>query len=418
MIKIALISDIHFGKDGRGDFTIPDTKSDALPIGELNTERTMGTDLISVLQEQRPEYLFIAGDLTSIGSPAEYFYCEQKILTIVEQTKIEKNKIIWCVGNHDNDWSISKLSDEYSENEKSKKYSEEVEKVSISRYSQIAASVVEKNIEKLPFPKDHGGVPASGVYKDDKIIVFILNSSTTCMHNSEFDHGELTEKQLKWFEKELDECRNDSRWKIVLLHHHPFNYSYPEIGVDISQLSDGSQFQDIAGKGGVNLVLHGHRHHPRCKTQIETGWKNPISYICAGSLSVCEKQRLEGSIPNMFHILELDEENIGQLFLNSYEYLPGSGWAIASKRGGTVPIDPIMRLGKIVSTEAMISEIEKIANTSDQVLSYEWNELPEDLQFIPCENINEQIKITLGDRFVVKAKLPDNLTLKRREKAE
>ncbi len=411
MIRIALISDIHFGKDGRGDFTIP---NESPKFGVLSTEKTMGADLVAALQEQQPEYLFIAGDLTSIGSPAEYYYCEKKVLEIAKEVNIDNSKIIWCTGNHDNDWAISKLSDSYNSTAKAELYNENIERICVDKYSQIAANVAENNIENLPFPLEKGVSPASGVYKDQHMIVFILNSATKCMHSAALDHGEITIDQLTWFENQLKNYENDSRWKIVLLHHHPFNYPYPEIGIDTSLLSDGSQFQEMAGKGGVHLVLHGHRHHPRCKTQNETSWRNPISFICAGSLSVGEKQRLDGSIPNVFHILELDEEQIGQLYFKSFEYLPGSGWAPVSKRGGTVPIDPIMRLGRIINNDELIASIESLASNTGPVESFEWDELNDELQFNPCDEVNSLIESTLKDRFIVKAKLPENLTIKRK----
>mgnify|MGYP003292254606 CR=1 FL=1 len=158
MIKVAFFSDIHFGKDGRGDFTIPNA---GIGMGELSTEREMGAELISSLKELAPEYLFIAGDLTSVGSPEEYYYCERKILEIAEQADIDRNKIIWCTGNHDNDWTISKLYDWYK-NEENK----DVEKIAIRKYASIATSVVQMHIEELPMAPEVGPFPASGVYED------------------------------------------------------------------------------------------------------------------------------------------------------------------------------------------------------------------------------------------------------------
>ncbi len=405
MIKIAFFSDIHFGKDGRGDFTIPNTDT---ALGKLSTEREMGAGLISSLKELEPEYLFIAGDLTSVGSPEEYYYCEQKIIDIAKQAGIDTNKIIWCTGNHDNDWSVSKLYDRYKNGR-----NEDIKRIAIKKYASIATSVVEKNIEILPWASEEGCFPASGVYQDCNMIVFILNSATTCLHDNNVDHGEITKEQLQWLEERTKQFETDRRWKIVLLHHHPFNYPYPQIGVDFSLLSDGSEFLEIIGKGGVQLVLHGHRHHPRCKTHNESNWKNPITFICAGSLSVCEKQRVDGDIPNTYHLIELDEE-VGLLRLRSFEYLPGSGWAPVTTRGGTVPIDPVMKLGKIVDNDAISMAIESIADTSDPVISLDWDELDERLQYRPCSEINELINNTLQDRFIVKAKLPTNLTLKRK----
>lgn len=412
MIRIALLSDIHFGRDGRGDFTIPYNRQ----VEQLNAEQTMSDDLIKVLRDNQPEYLFIAGDLTSIGSPVEYHYMEKMIIKIANGANIDSKKIIWCVGNHDNDWNVSQLSDKCPMSETGQSNNSDAESIRSQKYKKLAASVVDNNIEKLPRLNEKGILPASGVYSDEKIVVFVLNSCSKCMHDMEFDHGEISAEQLAWFKKELQKYSNDKKWKIVLLHHHPFNYAYPELALDISQLSDGSEFQEIAGKGGVHLVLHGHRHHPRCKTQNETGWKNPISFVCSGSLSVREEQRLNGTIPNMFHIIDLEEgEKVGQSFLRSFEYLPGTGWEPSTKRGRVVPIDATIRLGMIKTEEEIKEAIERITISSDPVLSFEWSELEETLQFNSCEEINRMIETQLNDRYYVKAKLPENLTLKRRE---
>ena len=419
MIRIALISDIHFGKEGRGDFTLPSSQD----FGVGNIEKNMSEKLCEKLIELRPEYLLIAGDLTSIGSPDEYYYCEKKILDIAKKVGIEKKKIIWCTGNHDNDWQISKLcgiekEDDIGKENGGKEDNSAKNKVIIEKYSEIASSVSEKYITELPKPEETGECPASGIYQDNNMIVYILNSATNCLHYSTSSHGEITEKQREWLKRKLEESKDEKKWKIVLLHHHPFNYPYPIVGRDVSFLSDGSEFEEIIGGGGVNLVIHGHRHHPRCKTKEETGWKNPIAYVCAGSLAIKEHGRLSGEIPNMFHIIDL-EEKVGQLFLYSYQYASGNGWFAAERKGGTIPLDAKMRLGRIVSTEVIEEKINQIINefreSREKTLSLDWDELDEDLQFNLCSEINEKIISLVNDEFIVKANLPLNLTLKRKD---
>lgn len=411
MIKIGFISDIHFGRDGRGDFTIPHA-STSFP--SPNMEEKMGEELVTTIQSERPEYLFIAGDFTSVGSPIEFYYCEKKILDIASKSGISKNNIVWCTGNHDNDWSISKLYEEIKKNEN---FDDREKEIAIQKYAQIATSVVKTNIEELPWPHHKGVLPANGIFENEKMLVFIINSASQCIHEAGCDHGIITNKQLEWLSQQLLAFNDDKRWKIVLLHHHPFNYPYPIPGRDTSLLSDGPEFLELIGKGGVHLVLHGHRHHPRCKTANETGWKHPISFICAGSLSVCEKHRLFGSIPNTFHILELDEENIGQLIFKSFQYQPGYGWNLITGYDKTLPIDPIMRLGKIVDDNRIKEILDTYTTTTDPILSFGWDELNEDLQYRLGEDINQIAKAmpSLQEHFIVKAQLPTNLTLKRKE---
>ena len=93
MIRIALISDIHFGKDARSkEYALPEQNIN----GEIKNAVLLTESAINVLKKQRIDYLFISGDLTSIGSPVEFYYCEKKINEIVEAVGISKEHVIWC----------------------------------------------------------------------------------------------------------------------------------------------------------------------------------------------------------------------------------------------------------------------------------------------------------------------------------
>ncbi len=81
------------------------------------------------------------------------------------------------------------------------------------------------------------------------------------------------------------------------MHHHPFNYPFPTISEDISQIKEGVEFIELAEKNGVDFVIHGHRHHPKVKTVLPEGYA-PITYFCAGSPSVNAEHRSNGEIPN------------------------------------------------------------------------------------------------------------------------
>jgi len=106
MTRIALISDIHFGQFSR-------TTEFSVPGERIKDENTGGEPLkestISLLKNEGITYLCIAGDLTSLGSPQEFVYCEEMILDIAEQLGIQKSNILLGLGNHDIDWNISEL---------------------------------------------------------------------------------------------------------------------------------------------------------------------------------------------------------------------------------------------------------------------------------------------------------------------
>ena len=76
-MRIALISDMHFGYFSRtAEFSVPGE-----PIqDESKGGHSLESELKDLLKDNGVEYLFVAGDMTSKGSPQEFHYCERKIL--------------------------------------------------------------------------------------------------------------------------------------------------------------------------------------------------------------------------------------------------------------------------------------------------------------------------------------------------
>jgi predicted phosphodiesterase len=192
--------------------------------------------------------------------------------------------------------------------------------------------------------------PLSGVIERDNCVIFVLNSGYLCSHDQPIKHGYLSADQLQWFKNITSQYLDSAKTKIVLLHHHPFGYPFPLPGMDISILEEGSELSQICGESGIDLVLHGHRHHPKAKTVSETGWRKPVTYICAGSLSVNASHR-RGGIPNTFHIVEI--ENPNRIILKNYEYSHTEGWIQATNYREAFPLDGKMLLGKTVDENSM-----------------------------------------------------------------
>lgn len=165
----------------------------------------------------------------------------------------------------------------------------------------------------------------TGLIERDDLVIFVLNSGFLCSSKQEIIHGKISTTQLEWLESELQKQTSINKWKIIILHHHPFAYEYPIVYPEYSTLEEGPQLQRLCGQYGVNLVVHGHYHFPIAKTRRESGWNNPVTFISSGSLSVNQEGRLNGSIPNTFHYIQL-EEYPNLIKLITYEYSLGSGW--------------------------------------------------------------------------------------------
>lgn len=406
MIKIALISDIHFGQFSRTqEFSVP---------GEPIQEETTGAEslekgLIDILKAQKVDYLFIAGDLTSVGSPQEFYYCEEKILKIAEEVGVSTENIICSLGNHDVDrliaeaWKKKETNELKDENIRPKELEELIQRY----YQLIAASTADSCMERLKLIGKAGIAPFSGVVEKEEFVVFVLNSSWKCSKDQEYAHGVLTMAQLQWLKEVAKPYQDDPRKKIILMHHHPIDYSFPTHLRDVSKVEEGSELIDWAGEYGINIIMHGHRHHPKAKTRMETEWKNPITFICAGSLSVCAKHR--GEVPNTFHILELDK-NEETIYLNNYVYFGGRGWEPIRKATEETPLNDRMLLGKTFK-EHEIREAVAAYNVDE--MEIQWENLPECLKYMRYEKLDAAFRQYIEDDIRIYGNFPGEVYLKR-----
>ena len=401
-MRIALLSDIHFGLFSRSaEFSVPGESIEDESKGGHSLEE----DLKKLLKSNGVEYIFVAGDLTSIGSPQEFFYCEKKILEIADYIGIPIENIIYTVGNHDIDWKISDLVDVTT----SEKTLTSVKELTEEHYQFIAANAASLNLQNLIRTKD-GIVPSSGVYDTNDFIVFILNSSLKCSHKQKIPHGKLTTNQLDWFESKASEYVSDERIKIVLMHHHPMNYPYHIPSFDVSMIEEGSELITIAGKYGIDLILHGHRHHPTALTRIEDTWIHPIAFVCAGSVSVNAKHRDNGEIPNTVHILQIDKEE-RDIVLFNYKFSSAEGWSPIDKRTREVPLDKEMWLGRIPD-EKEVREYLSTFYTKNHV--FQWERLPKNMKYISMEKLTQTI-IDFYPNHIVTGAFPNDTSIIRKD---
>jgi len=389
MTKIALLSDIHIGKFGRGqEFSVD---------GETNQDLVEGASplidgLISILNKERAEFLFVTGDITSTGSPMEYLKFNEIIGKITANANINKNNVILSLGNHDVDRRIAEISQSQTHYGHIKG-TDTIGNIR-KNYQQIAAAT--SNIFLIQNRFDTSGpAPYSGIITRDGMIIFIPNSGWECSSHASSPEGILAQAQLDWFEKESSKVKDSNNWKIILLHHHPYRYPFPTISSDSSILKESPELIETAGKNGFHLICHGHRHHPRAHSTIESTWKNPIIFICAGSFSVNAKHRNSGDIPNCFHILELLDQKNKILFLKNFEYNVKEGWKKLKNFSPTTPLDPEMYFSQPFSEHQRKTALNSILSENSgkkNIKLPKWEDLPLELKTLRLEELNNLVK--------------------------
>lgn len=403
-----ILSDIHYGKSA--DF--PPFKS----VGSLPTSVTagvpMGKDLIRIVKKltPKPDAILVLGDLTSIGSPSEFDGCVNILREIASSIGVNKDMVFFTFGNHDVDWRICSLGNATEHFDKD------------FLYNQIAASVGAQYALNPPNLKS-GPIPGSGVYETEDFVLFIVNSGYFCITNQSVPHGKLGDEQIEWLRDAFARHNADDRWRILMLHHHPFNYKYPTLSHDISTLEEGPELLELIGEHSVDFICHGHRHHPKHKTQLENKWKRPATFFCAGSLAVHAGERCHGTIPNLFHIVDLESRlSSGGAFgrVHTYEYSMADGWR-AIKNTSETPLDHIQHFGAVTpqkELEEMIKvfllnaaknlvpgKIKMVALTKYDLLSPEF-------KCHPLDKLNELLKtVAIRNGYQIIGQYPKEIGL-------
>lgn len=332
--RILVLSDIHFGSlAGNREFDLEETTRSFLS----NSASMKGT-LIELLKSKSIDLILLPGDLTSTAKPKEFIECHKILCEIANELGVHSSNVLHTYGNHDADWTISKLA--------------EAAVPKSAEYHQIAAHVGAIFLPD-PQPVITGPVPGSGIFQRDGVVVFVLNSGYYCTTEQRYPHGRIGEAQLNWLKtqsnRDFDYANN---WHVLMVHHHPRKYSYPTTSEDTSHIEEGSELLDIIGRGRFDIVCHGHRHHPKLFTQMETDWRFPKTFLCAGSLAVDASHRNAGEFPNMFHLIELQHRDelshhaVG--IVESYAYTSRDGWR-PHERSPTVDIEAIQFFGPLAS---------------------------------------------------------------------
>lgn len=400
MCTILFVSDIHFGAFSRSkEFAIPNQ-----PLQDDNTgAKSMIEGIKSIIQSEEVDYLLVGGDLTSKANPLEFYYCERILSGIMKESGLPEDHLIIAMGNHDLDYNVSIIHEGldlvWLNPEDTKLISE--------LYREIAACTSSHCIPVSRFSFDRKGpVFCSGVIDNESFTCFVLNSSLFCTQRQNPSHGKLSSVQLDWLRQVAEEYRSNGKWKIVLLHHHPKLYAYPVSSEpDFSVLEDGSELIETISECGIDLVLHGHRHHPRAETVSKDLWRKPITFICAGSLSVNSAHRNGGDIPNTLHVIRLSEKP-GDLVLKNYKYYSASGWQLIGKSSKEAPIESEMRLGKYFDDNTIENAIDEVFKPNTIIKK---RDLPECLQFQRDNLLNERFSKRMTATMKIISSFPEDV---------
>jgi predicted phosphodiesterase len=215
----------------------------------------------------------------------------------------------------------------------------------------------------------------------DHLRVLVINSAATHTNATAAEHGYVSDQQLESIEKFLGTAQR-KRFNIAICHHHPLLHE--DIGLGTSDvMENGSKLTSLLAKYRFDLIVHGHKHHPRL-TYVEAP---QLAVFAAGSFAAAIHGGLATRTRNLFHTIELHEAagppEHRRGIIRTWQFQFAKGWTPASIHAADFP--HMTGFGSQLSVEAIAERI-ATAFGSTQLAVAKWGDVVaavDDVNYIP-----------------------------------
>ena len=271
--RIAVIADPHVLAESLFDdgSAFEEAKSGNPRVVEYSQQ--LFDSAVAVIAEQRPDLVFIVGDLSNDGEKVSH----QHIVAKLKELQIAGIQPIIIPGNND----IANKNAYLYQGDK-KVQTESVSQAEFeSLYSDFGLSqAVSREQDSLSYM----------VYPNDKLAVLCLNSAKKNTPTQQYNEGGIYESTLAWAEKAVAQAKKDNRMILALMHHQATNHFNMEEDMTPSYVANTTdeypaleELQTRLLAAGVQVVFTGHYHMTSIKHTLNEG--RQLYDVGTGSLS-------------------------------------------------------------------------------------------------------------------------------------
>ena len=152
--------------------------------------------------------------------------------------------------------------------------------------------------------------------------------------------------------------------RLAMMHHHPVLHTGPYLdSADV--IPNGDALVEALTSFGCNLVVHGHKHHPRLFIS------NGTVVLAAGSFSA-NLGKFGSAVGNMFHLLDVEVPPMNNPqprgTVESWTFQFMKGWTMASRKFSGFPHRA--GFGARGTIEDMAQKVVGLAPESDPIFEY------------------------------------------------
>lgn len=235
------------------------------------------------IESEQPDHVLFTGDATGLSLEPEFHEARRVLLPL-----LESGRLTGIPGNHD-----------------------------VYTRSSARQEFYEKHLGEWEH-SDRPEAPPIIRLLGERLALFCLKDSRpTAFYDSS---GKVGEEQLRRLERYLEDPRLESRRRILALHYAP-RRADGRPDTRHHGLRDAEELLDIAQRGKVDLIVHGHLHQ---RFVLPAGASTPVPLANPGSLtySACDRA---------YHIYGIDDRHI-RIDVRRFDQSTGSfvGWPEAS----------------------------------------------------------------------------------------
>lgn len=308
-IKLLIVSDMHVeeGKD-------PDSVKESWLSTSMLQQSDRKHPIEAFIEKIKSlhanfDYLINLGDVTNRGYQEGWVLGMYMLQNVKHETKVKE--IVHIVGNHD----ICIDKDTTGKPLKQRKTDH------LLRHT---------NNYPLKHAESNTSFWADGfcVYKSDNVLFLICNSEKDLIKTANLsDPCVFEDEYLNKIDNELKKFDGENLVRIALMHRHIIQHS--DIFNNPNQndtIVNGDKFIDMIKRHNFAVVIHGHKHIARIKTDCG------IPVLASGSFA-SRQNVLEDNGDNLFHIVTIHwhDQNYINGFVDSYRYNNHEGWVSIPK---------------------------------------------------------------------------------------
>jgi len=178
---------------------------------------------------------------------------------------------------------------------------------------------------------------ANGFYilNTGPVRVLVLNSAASHTNETMAKRGRITNQQLEQIDTALG--KGTSLFNIAVCHHHPILHEDIGLGTD-DVMENGSLLTQLLSERAFDLIIHGHKHHPKLSRAPNGPRELPI--LAAGSLSAAMSRGLASRTRHLFHLVSLTKDKEGEIsrgIIRSWQFRHFKGWSPATWSAAEFP---------------------------------------------------------------------------------